>query len=483
MNTATNPYKEIVNKPGLMVVRKVTAYHNYAGHTAYKLCGRGTDEIDVDPAQDPEIYRDMIAFCSDIEKLNKNSDVGKSLVLAQFWDVQYRWEERLTRYGKKQMKVAVSIKLNKMPAPDLPSWAANQDEFEAFLADCHVADSGWIDTLLGVPRTAWPDRQSCLDVVAKAQAESFAKAGLQPLAQVQGATPKVLDEWFPRDENGKPIEPPQERQPKNKWITVETSRKRFWARVHEVYSRYTVPVTIDEHKHAHQLLEVEHTDQFDGTEDQAIEQLDLKLAEIYKLKGLEIVQMDTPNQAPEAQQNAPKASSATTLPEAPFSANFKLIHKSGVEVQFTIRAESGAVGLPQVDKAIDHLLNNGYSATRAMGNNNAPAGATQQSASPAQSDRGQSPCIMVKVGKSFTGNKPQLEFEVDGFENPLRYTSDNPGKLAAMLNRIRKPDGSEFTANDLTDGRKFVGNWRIAWEKKQKDDKTYTNVLSIEPAA
>ncbi|HEV8525451.1 MAG TPA: hypothetical protein VGQ71_13215 [Terriglobales bacterium] len=91
--------------------------------------------------------------------------------------------------------------------------------------------------------------------------------------------------------------------------------------------------------------------------------------------------------------------------------------------------------------------------------------------------------MMIKVGKSYTGNKPQLQFEVDGFEKPLTYTKDDAGQLAKILDKVRKGDGSAFTAADLTDGRKFGGAWSVNWAKNEKDGKTYTNVMSIEPAA
>jgi hypothetical protein len=192
---------------------------------------------------------------------------------------------------------------------------------------------------------------------------------------------------------------------------------------------------------------------------------------------------DMQSEAPSAPNTPEKTVSSTSLPEAPFSANFKLLHSSGVEVQFTIRAASGSEGLPQVNNSISYLLEHGYSITRATNHNVAAQGAAQQTAPATNEMSGKSPCVIVKVGKAHSNGKPQLEFEVDGFDKPIRYTSDNSGKLAAMLSKIRKPDGSEFTANDMTEGRKFVGNWMLKWEKKENNGTTYTNAIALEPAA
>ena len=328
--------------------------------------------------------------------------------------------------------------------------------------------------------------------------------------------PGELDVWFPRDEEQKPVDDPktdelmtslekltsQDELTKPTWSAIaakDIEGQRIAAFKHfsrEISSRDN-PANVNQHLlKALGGIPLEQCIKQNGIQT-TVDYLQLYIENFTEMEDTERhfkntasnASEDTPPaigvhemqyEAPSAQKSAEKPAPISQLPEAPFSANFKLVHKSGVEIQFTIRAASGAEGIPQIDKAIDYLLSSGYT-TRQQAAQSLPPNATPIGDAPSaqQNNSGKSPCMMIKVARSFTGNKPQLEFEVDGFENPIRFTSDNPGKLAAALKGIRKPDGSEFTAADMTDGRKFGGNWMLSWEKKQKDDKTYTNFVAI----
>jgi hypothetical protein len=162
-----------------------------------------------------------------------------------------------------------------------------------------------------------------------------------------------------------------------------------------------------------------------------------------------------------------------TLPESPFSANFKLIDKHGIEVQFTIRAESGAAGVPKVDAAIEYLLAHEYTTNRP-----APAHNGNGASVPAQdSAGGLATCVLISVGESYEGHKPQLNFECDGFDKPLRFTKATDS-MVNLLKNVRKIDGTPFSSADLTNGRKFAGQWLVKWSQNDK----YKNVESVSAA-
>lgn len=110
-----------------------------------------------------------------------------------------------------------------------------------------------------------------------------------------------------------------------------------------------------------------------------------------------------------------------------------------------------------------------------------PADCQPIAPAPNGADKGTSPCLMIRVAQSYGGGKPQLEFECDGFEMPLRYTKDNPAHLAQLLTGIKQTNGAAFTAADMAAGRKFGGNWLVDWAKATKGDKTYTNVVAVRP--
>lgn len=91
-------------------------------------------------------------------------------------------------------------------------------------------------------------------------------------------------------------------------------------------------------------------------------------------------------------------------------------------------------------------------------------------------DSGEAACIKIEVGKSFTGGKPQLKFDCEGFERPLTFTREN--LVAILAGATHK--GRPFTAEMLKEGAKFGGEWLVKWEKQEgKDGKTHLNVISV----
>lgn len=169
-------------------------------------------------------------------------------------------------------------------------------------------------------------------------------------------------------------------------------------------------------------------------------------------------------------------SNDTPLYEAPFSSTFKMIDTHGIEVSTTIRAANETIGDAAVERAIENKLKRGYTANRQpTGNAGAPAQSPVTSA--ANSTSGVASCVLISVGLSYEGSKPQLSFDCDGWDKPLRFTQ-GPDKMARLLQGIRKPDGTPFTPADLTNGRKFAGQWNVSWSKPGQ----YYNVDAVNPA-
>jgi hypothetical protein len=108
--------------------------------------------------------------------------------------------------------------------------------------------------------------------------------------------------------------------------------------------------------------------------------------------------------------------------------------------------------------------------------------ATPQTPAQPASDGGEVTCVLITVGTSFTDpSKLQLEFTIDGWDKPLRFTKP-PDKMVQLLANVRKFDGTPFTAADFTNGKKmFPGNWKVAYRPSQKDSK-YNDVMAVKAA-
>ncbi len=172
------------------------------------------------------------------------------------------------------------------------------------------------------------------------------------------------------------------------------------------------------------------------------------------------------------------------MSEAGFSMNFFWVDADGAETQFTMREATWQTGLANVESFKAGLRKLGYMPkAEYQRKNGAPANTSAPGApSPAESDKGAVKAMMIKVVSSFNGGKPQLEFEVEGFEHPLRYTKESAGLLAQLLKDVRKLDGTPFTAADMETGKKHIGNWTIDWQKAERDGKTYYNVMRVRAA-
>lgn len=86
--------------------------------------------------------------------------------------------------------------------------------------------------------------------------------------------------------------------------------------------------------------------------------------------------------------------------------------------------------------------------------------------------------VLMKVGTSYAGNKPQLQFECEGLERTLNYT-----KSVAEMIKLLAPVGN-FTAAQLQNGKKYTVNYLIDWElgEPNGEGKRYRNILAVRPS-
>ena len=95
-------------------------------------------------------------------------------------------------------------------------------------------------------------------------------------------------------------------------------------------------------------------------------------------------------------------------------------------------------------------------------------------------ERGVGHCVMMSLTKSYSSGKPQLQFECDNLEHPLRYT-----KGIEDMKELLKTAG---VSKPLVAGQewKIGGEWNIDWAMppaKNPGDTRYRNVQSVSRAA
>ena len=94
---------------------------------------------------------------------------------------------------------------------------------------------------------------------------------------------------------------------------------------------------------------------------------------------------------------------------------------------------------------------------------------------------GSAGCVAIEVGTTYTGGKPALKFNCDGYELPLQFAKQPP-EMIKLLSKV-KHGTAPFIAEDLTVGRKFGGAWIVIWKDELgKDSKMHRNVIDVLPA-
>lgn len=167
------------------------------------------------------------------------------------------------------------------------------------------------------------------------------------------------------------------------------------------------------------------------------------------------------------------------ITEMPFVVLFDLFTQGGMQMKYTVRAMTEDELIERSEALIKKLLSKGYTTGRPASAQSASNGNGQAAAQ--DSSGGKSTCVMIKIDASYEGKKPQLQFECDGMDTPLKFTKA-PSEMVKLLSNVRKLDGTPFTDNDMQIGRKFPGQWAVVWDTNEKDGKTYKNVKAVQAA-
>jgi hypothetical protein len=176
------------------------------------------------------------------------------------------------------------------------------------------------------------------------------------------------------------------------------------------------------------------------------------------------------------------------LPEAPFSANFRLFHKTGVDVQFTVRADTVNEGVKRVDATIEHLLNSGYSAERphAPATAAAPTTANMQVLPP--------PTVAVSTAPIATAGGTVRAVEVkkiqDEGKTKIQFFdsvgADSPAITIRTESDFQKLKATGLAVDQLVVGSRYAWPVDIDWtpgKNNPKTNKPFRDVTAIRKAA
>lgn len=170
-------------------------------------------------------------------------------------------------------------------------------------------------------------------------------------------------------------------------------------------------------------------------------------------------------------------------PEAVYSFSTTALGKDGMTATWTIRARVGENGqefFHRADNFLQYAIKHGWTLPQ-----RAPAPPTPVAANapvaelpPAPGtteDGGTAHAVLMKVGKSYSGGKPQLQFECEGLEHPLSYTRPVPD-MVKLLAGVGK-----YTPDMMTDGKKWAVNYLIDWKlgDPNGEGKRYRNVIAV----
>lgn len=310
-------------------------------------------------------------------------------------------------------------------------------------------------------------------------------------ADAKDGAPRSESEWETFD---KPA-------PNQHWIKDEPTKRHFWAQVHSAFNKWQAPQKGRE-EFAHSVLGVVHTEEYTGTEDEALALIRAEVDKVYgkpeeKPAVSELPQVKVQDAPPTNEKATPQSEPlpagvvASELPEAPFSANFFLYHKKGVHVQFTVRTDTVSEGIRRVDMTIDHLMANGYTVDK-PGQVTATSAPTvsvpsvpqtgvptvPQSNGAAQDSGGIVRCVEVKKVQD-EGETHYLLFGLPNDDKPeftARVDADHKKLLATGL-----------AIEQLTIGTRYPWPVDVEWEPSKKinpkNNKPYRNIKTIRKVA
>jgi hypothetical protein len=153
-------------------------------------------------------------------------------------------------------------------------------------------------------------------------------------------------------------------------------------------------------------------------------------------------------------------------------------------LMLTVRSRPGESGdsyLIRFDTMLKKLGERGFNVKPSSGNAAPLTAPGEPSPAPVTGNAkgGTAHAVLMKVGLSYSGNKPQLQFECDGMEHPLSYTRPVADmiKLLALV--------GQYTPDQLTNGKKYAVNYRVDWElgEPTSDGKRYRNIVAVRPNA
>lgn len=104
-------------------------------------------------------------------------------------------------------------------------------------------------------------------------------------------------------------------------------------------------------------------------------------------------------------------------------------------------------------------------------------GIAPQGTPPAPSDGefGVADCVGIKVANAYESVKLQLQFEIDGWDDMLKFTKASAKELVKKLAGVKKMGGGAFTEADMVVGKKFPGMWKVRWKQGEK----YKDVIEV----
>lgn len=163
--------------------------------------------------------------------------------------------------------------------------------------------------------------------------------------------------------------------------------------------------------------------------------------------------------------------------EAPASWNIRYDNAFGAGEQITLRGERYGDIAADAEAARKWVLEHTRPVSGAQQTVTLPAPALPQASAQSvpQAAPQEAACMMIEVGTSFQGNKPQLKFYVAGFDKPLTYTRP----IEDMV-KLLTPLG--FTAAHIIIGQRYTVNAVVTHAASTKDGKTYHNVVSVRAA-
>ena len=167
-------------------------------------------------------------------------------------------------------------------------------------------------------------------------------------------------------------------------------------------------------------------------------------------------------------------------PEAVYSFSTTALNKDGMGATWTIRARVGEEGkqfFHRADNFLQYAIQHGWTLPqRAPAPASAPQPAPTSGAPAPANGNGVMHAILMKVGKSYKGEKPQLAFDCQEQADPLKFT----GKVIGDLVQFLRPVGA-YTEAQLTDGAKFTVNYLVDWELSNPTEsgKRYQNIVKL----